>query len=117
MAQAVVAGQGAFPDLRGYRMDQLVLATVDAAASMAWARAMGLLTIMMLCDSAVCAGQNRQMAQVTDKRADGVRWKCTKKQCRKEYSIRKGSFFERSHLSIKQILLIMYYWYSLDFYL
>ena len=88
---AFVAGPGGFPDLRGSRMDQLVLATVDAAASMAWARALGLLAIIMVCDSGVCVGQNRQMAQVSDKRADGVRWKCTKKQCRKEYSIRKGS--------------------------
>lgn len=39
---------------------------------------------------------------------DGYRWQC--RQCRKSASIRTASFFSRSHLSLDQIVLIIYGW-------
>uniref|UniRef100_A0A914QR49 ISXO2-like transposase domain-containing protein n=1 Tax=Panagrolaimus davidi TaxID=227884 RepID=A0A914QR49_9BILA len=35
---------------------------------------------------------------------------CTKKQCRKEVGFRKDTFFEGSHLTIKEIFEFVYYW-------
>ncbi|KAA3670442.1 uncharacterized protein DEA37_0003830 [Paragonimus westermani] len=46
---------------------------------------------------------------------DGYIWKCPNKQCNKEVSIRKGTFFEGSHLSIATIIRFTYYWaYEMD---
>ena len=39
---------------------------------------------------------------------DGKRWYC--KQCKQQKSIRHGSFFDRSHLTLQQIIIIMYCW-------
>ena len=39
---------------------------------------------------------------------DGYIWKC--KQCRRKASIRDGSFFTRSHLSLSQLVTILYCW-------
>ena len=100
--------QNNFPNLQGYRLDQLIIATIDNQHAIIWTRQHGVVSIQMVCDSLHCQGQNRQMREVSDsKRVDGVRWKCTKKECRKEYSIRKGSFFESSHLTICQILQLI----------
>jgi len=41
-------------------------------------------------------------------RLDGVQWQCSR--CRFSQSVRHGSFFERSHLAISKILLMMYCW-------
>jgi hypothetical protein len=40
--------------------------------------------------------------------ADGYTWKC--KDCKTAVSIRKNSFFTKSHLILQQILLLMYGW-------
>lgn len=39
----------------------------------------------------------------------GFYYRCTSKICRKEFSVRKKSFFENSNLSIKKILRMMYF--------
>lgn len=36
-------------------------------------------------------------------------FRCTKRTCRKEYSLRKNTFFEKSKLEVRQILLIIFY--------
>ena len=47
-------------------------------------------------------------------REDKYRWRCTrrlnKKNCGKEFSIRKNSFFEDSKLPLKEILAFVYLW-------
>ena len=40
--------------------------------------------------------------------SDGCRWRCP--QCRKCVTIRKGSFFEKSRLSLQKWLLLMHWW-------
>ena len=40
--------------------------------------------------------------------SDKFRWYCT--SCKKKKSVREGSFFSRSHLSLHSILVIMYCW-------
>ena len=38
------------------------------------------------------------------------RWRCKNSRCRKSRSIRANSFFDNSHLSMKQIIFIIYVW-------
>ena len=40
--------------------------------------------------------------------SDGCRWRCP--QCRKCVTIRKGSFFEKSRLTLQKWLLLMHWW-------
>lgn len=42
------------------------------------------------------------------KRIDGFLWRCS--SCRSSLSIRKDSFIEKSHLTIKKILIIIFCW-------
>jgi transposase-like protein len=44
------------------------------------------------------------------KRNDGVRWRCHHRGCRREKSIREGSFFSFSKLQLTQIVDLMYYY-------
>ena len=37
-------------------------------------------------------------------------WRCTDSRCRKTISLRKGSFFERSHLMLRQCVDCLYWW-------
>jgi transposase-like protein len=41
---------------------------------------------------------------------DKVLWRCSARECRKRRSIRNGSVFSRSRLSIEKILKIIYWW-------
>ena len=40
--------------------------------------------------------------------SDGYRWRCP--DCNKTASIRKGSFFEQSKLTLQKWLLLMHWW-------
>lgn len=42
--------------------------------------------------------------------ADRQVWRCKNSRCGSKKSIREGSFYENSHLSISKILLFMYLW-------
>ncbi|KCZ79367.1 hypothetical protein H312_03236, partial [Anncaliia algerae PRA339] len=52
-------------------------------------------------------------SMVMRKRSDGKNkryfFRCNVKDCRREFSIKKGSFFENSHLELKQMVYIIYY--------
>ena len=41
---------------------------------------------------------------------EGVLWRCPRKGCRREVSLRKDTFFEGSHLEIEKILRILNLW-------
>ena len=41
---------------------------------------------------------------------EGVLWRCPRKGCRREVSLRKDTFFEGSHLEIEKILRILHLW-------
>ena len=41
---------------------------------------------------------------------DGIYWRCLYRSCGKKISIRKGSWFEKSHLSLAKITKLTYYW-------
>ena len=67
----------------------------------------------MLSPFKFCESCNTEMSLGICSRAiDGVTWRCQIKECRKKTNIRKGSFFERSHLELWQILALTYLWSS-----
>ena len=47
MAQANIP-QNNFPNLQGYRLDQLIIATIDNQQAIIWARQHGVLSIQMM---------------------------------------------------------------------
>lgn len=63
---------------------------------------LGLLKSTVYCCNRLCSLQNNNI------KAEGVAWRC--RRCRTYKTIRHGSFFEDSHLSLKQILLIIFCW-------
>ena len=67
-----------------------------------WCRRYGLLAQYMECPTC-----NFPCTEGVYRRAvDGVAWRCPR--CRKTINIRKGSFFEKSHLQLWQILALTY---------
>lgn len=63
----------------------------------------------LIANSSFCTPCNRfRYLQKSTRTSDGLLWKCT--SCNSTKSIRAGSFFDNSHLSIQQILLFSYGW-------
>ena len=80
--------------------------TVRDADCRMWMRQNGLLAVNM-----VCRRCGNQMAERSyDRVADLVTWRCPSQACRATTSVRKGSFFERSHVPLKSLLDFLYYW-------
>ncbi len=42
--------------------------------------------------------------------SDGIHWKCTDATCNMFKSIRAGSFFDKSRLTLQQWMMIIFYW-------
>ena len=82
----------------GRRFVDRTLETVE------WCRQYGLLAQRMDCPRC-----NVPCIEGLYRRAvDGIVWRCP--TCRKTTNIRKGSFFEKSHLKLWQILALTYLW-------
>ncbi len=63
----------------------------------------------LLANSSHCPACNRPRNLVRDSsKIDGKIWRCP--ACNSKRSIRASSFFDKSHLSLEQILLFMYCW-------
>ena len=81
-------------------------ATQTAQDCRLWMRANGLLARHMMCHRCGSPMEERPYARVQD----GVVWRCLPRQCRATASIRKGSFFEASHLSLQKLMDLAYFW-------
>ena len=71
-----------------------------------WCRLYGLLAVSLMCTT--CNVPCIEGAYI--RAVDGRVWRCPRQQCRASFSIRKGSFFEKSHLHLWQILSLTYCW-------
>lgn len=87
-----------------YNMASLVPEIADEEACLHWLAERGLLKNSHDCPT--CQQPCRLVAHAGS--IDGKRWKC--RDCDFVKSIRHGSFFSGSHLSLKQIILIIYCW-------
>ena len=50
----------------------------------------------------------QQQCQVHGKSKDGYRWRCPR--CRHQTTVRKGSWFGHSHLDMRSIICLLYWW-------
>ena len=91
---------------RPVNLRKLTEVVEDRDSLILWLISKGLLANQPVCPSG--CGCNLRM--IKDKSIDGVIWRCPRKACRKKVSLRHGSFFAGSHLSLRQIILIVYYW-------
>ena len=69
-----------------------------------WLASRGLIANSITCDS---CGNPSRLSKYTQG-IDGYRWNCP--NCNLTKSLRHGSFFSRSHLSLRKLVLIMYMW-------
>ena len=74
-----------------------------------WCRENGLLAREMHC--ATCGSLCTET--IGRREVDGRVWRCSEGGCRRRINIRKGSFFEGSHLQLWQVLCLTYFW-SID---
>jgi len=65
-----------------------------------WMRQSGLLATNVICRKCGAQMEEREYDRVVDK----VTWRCLLRQCRTITSIRHGSFFECSHLTLKSLI-------------
>ncbi|XP_065650302.1 uncharacterized protein LOC136078459 [Hydra vulgaris] len=95
-----------------YDFDSLSLTEIGAKFkynledTICWCRTHGLLAESMSCS--VCGVPCTQQAK--NNAIDQVIWRCPVKRCKRTFSIRKGSFFEKSHLHLWQVLGLTYVW-------
>ncbi|GFN76105.1 transposase, isxo2-like domain-containing protein [Plakobranchus ocellatus] len=96
-----------FPSVSGLNLRTLVAATSTTGDCIQWLRGLGLLATNKDCPQC-----GTQMREVNDaKRNDGKRWRCPLKTCKKECSIREGSFFgEGTRLELRVIIDLLYHY-------
>lgn len=80
----------------------------DRVATITWCRRYGLLAMDMVCPN--CGAPCHE--KVRNRAIDNVTWRCSDNNCRKVVSIREGSFFEMSHLELRQVIGLSYEWTS-----
>lgn len=68
-------------------------------------RGQGLLATNVRCDT--CAGD---MLCCAASNTDRLRFRCSKRSCRKEKTVRTGSFFEKSKLPLTESMLFLHLW-------
>ncbi|KAL5489109.1 hypothetical protein EMCRGX_G018164 [Ephydatia muelleri] len=71
--------------------------TVDVASTIRWCQSLKLLRSNLMCSCG--RGMNLVEREMAGK--EGVLWRCPRKRCRREVSLRKDTFFEGSHLEIE----------------
>eukprot|EP00644_Phytophthora_capsici_P016991 jgi/Phyca11/21129/fgenesh1_pg.PHYCAscaffold_83_\ len=97
----------------GCSFDDVMRATADERSCIDFCQAKGLLARRMLC--AECDGDMRlcpPSANASEDKAKRWRWRCSRKGCRKERSLRAGSFFAKMKLTLCQCVRLMYFWAS-----
>ena len=104
MAVALAPDQAIFDNISLVRIGARFMD--DRQECIRWCPKYGLLAMQMVCPT--CRRYCRE--QALDRAVDGVTWRCPVKTCKKRFSIRRGSFFEKSHLQLWQLLGLTYLW-------
>ena len=98
MAVALAPDQAIFDNISLVRIGARFMD--DRQECVRWCRQYGLLATQMVCPTCRCHCRK----QALDRAVDGVTWHCPVKACKKRFSIRRGSFFEKLHLQLWQLL-------------
>lgn len=72
-----------------------------------WTMDNGLIASSMKCS--FCSS-DMDLKDAQNYSSDGCRWRCRKKDHSSEASIRKGSWFEKSNLTLEEIIELTYWW-------
>ena len=93
-----------------WRYDNLVARMQDKVMFVLWLMDEGLMA--KECSCPMCAGEMSLMR--CEDRLDGLKWECRKqvngKRHKAELSMRKGSWFEKSKMTLEEILKLTYWW-------
>ena len=93
MAVALVPDQVIFDNISLVRIGARFMD--DSQECIRWCRQYGLLATQIVCQTCL---RRHCSEQALDHALDGVTWCCPVKACKKRFSIRHGSFFEKSRL-------------------
>uniref|UniRef100_A0A1X7TVC8 ISXO2-like transposase domain-containing protein n=1 Tax=Amphimedon queenslandica TaxID=400682 RepID=A0A1X7TVC8_AMPQE len=74
-----------------------------------WLRRRGLIGDFTDSDCGKCTGKMK-LVKDSSYSKDGHCWRCSNRKCNSKVSIRRGSWFERSRLTISQIIKLTYFW-------
>ena len=94
---------GPFEHLSRWKMAYLFIATATHEDTMAFCHRFGLLSPVK-----VCACGRNMLLQNWNGNTDGKRWCCNGRDCRCAERLRNGSIFAGSHLSLQQLVRLMY---------
>ena len=75
-----------------------------------WLRRRGLIGDFSDEDCGKCGTGRMKLVKDSSYSKDGHCWRCSNRKCNSKVSIRRGSWFEKSHLLISQVLLLTYFW-------
>ena len=78
----------------------------DVDQQLTWLQSRGLLPRTKTCPACNHAMDFQARNDITDK----YRWRCPVSSCKKSVGLRAGTFFEQSRLSLKQWIVLMYWW-------
>ena len=104
MAQAQVAQAPHLPTASATIMySDLCRELIDVEATIRWCQSRKLLAEKKDC---VCGRDLVKRKTTPEMRC----WRCPRKACRKEVSLRDGTFFAKSHLEIERIIRLIHLW-------
>ena len=93
---------------KNFNLMELALSTANKDRCIEWCKRHNLLARSMKCPKQQC---DNDLSWTRRSRVpDGYMWRCSKKSCNREVSIRHNSWFCGSHLSISKILALTYAW-------
>jgi len=78
----------------------------DVDQQIGWFQSKGLLATSKTCPACSQPMDMQTRSDVTDK----YRWRCSNTACRKSVGLRDGTFFAKSHLTLQQWMVLMYWW-------
>ena len=108
MAVALAPDQAIFDNISLVRIGARFMD--DRQECIRWCQQYGLLATQMFCPTCHCHCRE----QALDRAVDGITWRCLVKACKKRFSVRHGSFFEKSHLQLLQLLGLTYLWCTVN---
>ena len=103
--------QRIFRDLRNVRLQELFAITITEESTLVWCQQHGLIPII----PAHCNTCGAEMTRYPDYKRENFRFQCKNSNCKSMIHIRRGTFFEGSHLSLRTIVQFVYCW-SMEFF-
>lgn len=105
-----ISAMAVIPSENAFIYDDIYKLCEDKLFLQSWLRNRGLLADLSVSLRPKCIFGSLKLIKGKSCQKDGLVWRCQKTFCQHKISIRKGSWFEGSHLDIFQIIKLTYYW-------